>query len=95
METLQSLKGAPWYSAEGVRDLSGAFYALPCGSEGERHQPCCCYAAEFSRNSVRLVKRCSKPDGKEFQKVSPDVLIASIIMANMPLANTATLSASR
>ena len=29
------------------------------------------HAAEFSRNSVRLVKRCSKPDGKEFQKVNP------------------------
>ena len=44
---------------------------------------------------MRLVKRCSKPDGKEFQKVSPDELIASSVKANMPLANTATLSAFR
>eukprot|EP00891_Asterochloris_glomerata_P006842 jgi/Astpho2/6842/Aster-x1401 len=35
---------------------------------------------EFSRNSVRLVKRCSKPDGKEFQKVTVRTAIGFIVM---------------
>lgn len=57
------------------------------------HQPCYCDAAEFSRNSVRLVKRCSKPDGKEFQKVTPDVLLAFKIKACVPPALITSLSA--
>ena len=40
---------------------------------------------------MRLVKRCSKPDGKEFQKVTPDVLLASKIKPCMPPADIAPL----
>ncbi|KAF6018221.1 SEC61G [Bugula neritina] len=35
---------------------------------------------EFSKDSVRLVKRCTKPDRKEFQKIAVATAIGFAIM---------------
>ncbi|XP_038996961.1 uncharacterized protein LOC120121731 [Hibiscus syriacus] len=36
---------------------------------------------EFAKDSVRLVKRCHKPDGKEFTKVAFRTAIGFVVMA--------------
>jgi len=35
---------------------------------------------EFGKNSVRLVKRCTKPDRKEFNKICSKTALGFIIM---------------
>lgn len=35
---------------------------------------------EFSKDSMRLVKRCTKPDLKEFQKIALATLVGFVIM---------------
>ncbi|MCL4129529.1 UNVERIFIED_CONTAM: hypothetical protein GTU68_037103 [Idotea baltica] len=37
-------------------------------------------AKQFSKDSIRLVKRCTKPDRKEFQKISLATAIGFGIM---------------
>ncbi|KAK4316309.1 hypothetical protein Pmani_012526 [Petrolisthes manimaculis] len=37
-------------------------------------------AKQFSKDSMRLVKRCTKPDRKEFQKISMATAIGFAIM---------------
>ena len=37
-------------------------------------------AKQFSKDSIRLVKRCTKPDRKEFQKISLATAIGFAIM---------------
>ena len=37
-------------------------------------------ARQFSKDSIRLVKRCTKPDRKEFQKISVATAIGFAIM---------------
>lgn len=35
---------------------------------------------EFGKNSVRLVKRCTKPDRKEFNKICSKTAIGFVVM---------------